>query len=78
MGARDRAHEVAVLAAILSKIGYGHPEIDASKRWTYGLNRVFALELMARLDTLFDPKAIAGLRYSAQSLSEVDTEEFAV
>ena len=34
-------------------------------------------ELMARLDTLFDPKAIAGLRYSAQSLSEVDTEEFA-
>lgn len=34
-------------------------------------------ELMARLDKLFDPKAIAGLRYNAQSLSEVDTEEFA-
>jgi aryl-alcohol dehydrogenase-like predicted oxidoreductase len=43
-----------------------------------GLGVDLTPELMARLDQLFDPRAVAGLRYNAQSLSEVDTEEFAV
>ena len=43
-----------------------------------GLGVELTPELMDRLDKLFDPKAVAGLRYNAQSLSEVDTEEFAV
>ena len=32
--------------------------------------------VLARLDALWDPKAVCGMRYNAQSLSEVDTEEF--
>jgi len=32
--------------------------------------------LVARLDALFDPRAISGPRYNAQNSSEVDTEEF--
>ncbi len=33
--------------------------------------------VVQRLDALFDPRVISGLRYNRQSLSEVDTEEFA-
>ncbi len=34
-------------------------------------------ELINRIDALFDPQAISGPRYGAQSTIEVDTEEFA-
>ena len=33
--------------------------------------------LVQRVDALFAPAAVAGARYSAQSQSEVDTEQFA-
>ena len=34
--------------------------------------------VMARLDSLFQPQAVAGSRYNAQGNSEVDTEVFPV
>ena len=33
-------------------------------------------DLLARLEALINQKTVAGARYSAQSASEVDTEEF--
>jgi adenosine deaminase len=42
----EKAQDVAVLGAILSKIGFSHNDFDPAKRETYGANRVFALELL--------------------------------
>ena len=38
--------------------------------------RTVAPELLAEIDVLLEPGAIAGARYPASTLAEIDTEEF--
>ncbi|MBW3013499.1 cyclic nucleotide-binding domain-containing protein, partial [Candidatus Woesearchaeota archaeon] len=44
-----KAQSVAVLAAILSKIGFAHNQLDVDDRQSYKSNRIFAEEIMASL-----------------------------